>query len=183
MNRQGELLPVEGIQRLPPKRARSEAPTVIEAPRYAAPAYRVMLVREAPGTYEGRLVIDSPAVAADAVGDVLGGLAQERFVALLLNTKSRLLGIANVSEGSMTSVAVDPRVVFTACLLSGATRLLVAHNHPSGDCTPSREDLSLTRQLAQAGRIMGVPLLDHVIIGGDAFVSLHDHHPDLFTSR
>ena len=80
----------------------------------------------------------------------------------------------------MSAVPVDPCVVFTACLLSGATRLIVAHNHPSGDCTPSSDDLSLTRQLAQAGRIMGVPLLDHVIIGGDRHLSIHERYPELF---
>jgi DNA repair protein RadC len=158
----------------------SDASPLQEAPRYHAPALRLMLVREAPGAYRRRLSISSSDEAAAAVRDVLGSLAQERFVILLLDAKCRLLSIANVSEGSITSVPVDPRLVFSAALLGGAVQILAAHNHPSGNPEPSEADRHLTRKLAEAGKLLGIRLLDHIVIAGAEHVSLSDTDPGLF---
>jgi DNA repair protein RadC len=148
--------------------------------RYHTPALRLMLVREAPGAFRQRPVIRDASAAAAVVQDALGRLAQERFVVLLLDVKNRLLGVVNVSEGDRASCVADPKIIFAAALLAGATRFLALHNHPSGDATPSPEDRKLTRHLAEAGRIMAIPLIDHIVIAGSEYVSLNDLDPTLF---
>ncbi|MEM7306039.1 MAG: DNA repair protein RadC [Planctomycetota bacterium] len=109
-----------------------------------------------------------------AVAAELRGLQRERFLALLLDGKHRLKRIDRVSEGTLTSSLVHPREVFRAAVREAAAAVVVAHNHPSGDPEPSREDLEVTRRLADAGRLLGIPLLDHVVVGQGCFVSLRD---------
>jgi DNA repair protein RadC len=121
----------------------------------------------------------SPAHSAAAVAECLRPLLEsepvERFVALLLNGKHRVMGLADVSRGTLTSSLVHPREVFGPALRAHAAALIVAHNHPSGDPEPSLEDLDVTRRLRDAGRILGVPLLDHLVIGaGGSFQSLRE---------
>ena len=100
---------------------------------------------------------------------------QERFVALLLNGKHRVMGFAEVSRGTLTASLVHPREVFAPALREHAAAIIVAHNHPSGDPEPSLEDIEVTRRLHEAGRILGVPLLDHIIVGeGGSFTSLRE---------
>jgi DNA repair protein RadC len=102
------------------------------AARYHAPALRLTLVREAPGAYRQRPIIRTPEAAAAAVQDVLGALLHERFVVLLLDARGRLLGVANVSDGSMVACPVDVRLLYATILVAGAARVIVAHSHPSG---------------------------------------------------
>ncbi len=148
--------------------------------RYHAPALRLTLVREAPGAYRQRPIIRTPEAAAAAVQDVLGSLLHERVVVLLLDARGRLRGVANVSDGSMTACPVDVRLLFAAILVAGAARAIVAHSHPSGDPSPSPEDRNLTRRLVEAGQLLGVPVDDHVIIGGAEHHSLRSSDPGLF---
>jgi len=99
----------------------------------------------------------------------------ERFVALLLNGKHRVMGFAEVSRGTLTASLVHPREVFAPALRELAAALIVAHNHPSGDPEPSQEDLEVTKRLHEAGQILGVPLLDHIIVGEKgSFTSLRE---------
>jgi DNA repair protein RadC len=98
---------------------------------------------------------------------------KEHFIALHLDAKNRILCIDKVSVGTMTTSIIHPREVFKTALLSSAASLLLIHNHPSGDPTPSREDILITEKLKGAGEIMGIALLDHVIIG-DGYVSLKE---------
>lgn len=101
-------------------------------------------------------------------------LEREHFKVLVLNVKNRLIKAIDISVGSLSSSIVHPREVFkVAVRLSGAS-VIVAHNHPSGDPTPSMEDILLTRRLAKAGEILGIDLLDHVILGDGVFVSLKE---------
>jgi DNA repair protein RadC len=93
---------------------------------------------------------------------------------LLLDGKHRLVRRQRVSEGTLTSSLVHPREVFGPAVREAAAAVIVAHNHPSGDPEPSGEDLAVTRRLIEAGRILGVPVLDHVVIGDGAFVSIRD---------
>nr|WP_320049075.1 DNA repair protein RadC [uncultured Desulfuromonas sp.] len=97
---------------------------------------------------------------------------KEVFIALLLDAKNRLLKDVRISEGSLTASIVHPREVFTAVVRESAAGVLFVHNHPSGDPTPSREDISITSRLKTAGDVLGVRVLDHVIIGHDSYVSL-----------
>lgn len=99
---------------------------------------------------------------------------RERFIALLLDSKNRLLREVGISEGSLTASIVHPREVFVPIVRESAAAVLFVHNHPSGDPAPSREDLDITRRLKEAGDLMGVRVLDHIIIGSESYVSLAD---------
>ena len=92
-------------------------------------------------------------------------LAQEAFIVLTLNTKNRALGTHLISIGTLNSSLVHPREVFRVAIMDNANTMILAHNHPSGDPTPSAEDIKITRQLVGAGEVMGIKVLDHVILG------------------
>lgn len=98
-------------------------------------------------------------------------LRQEVFSALLLDARQRLIREVEVSRGSLNQSLVHPREVFAPALRESAAAILVVHNHPSGDPRPSREDHEVTRRLRRAGEILGVPLLDHVVLGAEGYTS------------
>ena len=99
---------------------------------------------------------------------------KEVFVALLLDSKNRLIREVQISEGSLNASIVHPREVFAPVLRESASAVLFVHNHPSGDPTPSREDIEITERLKQVGELMGVRVLDHIIVGNGEYVSLAD---------
>lgn len=101
-------------------------------------------------------------------------LERERFAVLLLDGKHRLQRIELVSEGTLTSSLVHPREVFCAAVREAAAAIICVHNHPSGDPEPSREDLDVTRRLIRAGRLLGIPLVDHVVVGATKYCSLRE---------
>jgi DNA repair protein RadC len=117
-------------------------------------------------------IIDDPAVAAAALSHDLMWQAQERFAVLLLDVKHRLLGTRVITIGTATETLAHPRDIFREVLKSGATRVIVAHNHPSGNTDPSPEDLALTQQLLAGAALLGIPILDHLILGNGTFTSL-----------
>lgn len=119
-----------------------------------------------------RTVIDDPSVAAAALSSDLMWQAQERFAVLLLDVKHRLIGTQIITIGTATETLASPRDIFREVLRQGATRVIVAHNHPSGSLEPSSEDITLTRQLLEGAQLLGVPLLDHLILGHGEFRSL-----------
>ena len=100
-------------------------------------------------------------------------LAQEVFVVITLNAKNRVIQKHLVSIGTVNSALVHPRECYRTAILDGASAVILAHNHPSGDPTPSSEDIKITRQLIQAGGVMGIKVLDHVIVG-DTALSLRE---------
>lgn len=99
----------------------------------------------------------------------------EQFVALLLDGKNRIITRAVISEGSLNQSIVHPREVFNAAVRQSAAAMILLHNHPTGDPTPSPEDLEVTRRLCEAGQLMGIRVLDHIIIGENEFYSFADH--------
>lgn len=99
---------------------------------------------------------------------------QERILLLLLNTKSRLIGESEVSKGTVNASIISPRELFVEALQKNAVSIILLHNHPSGDPEPSREDVLVTRRVLEAGRMIGVELLDHIIIGDNCYVSLKE---------
>ncbi|MEK6710390.1 MAG: DNA repair protein RadC [Nitrospinota bacterium] len=105
------------------------------------------------------------------LGPAMSALPHEEFRLLLLDTKHRLNRELTISRGTLAGTAVDPREVFSAALRERAAAVVCAHNHPSGDPAPSPEDRALTARLRQSGQLVGVPLLDHVIVGRGAFFS------------
>ena len=99
----------------------------------------------------------------------------EHFMLVLLNTKNRVIGLKQISEGSLNSSVVHPREVFAPAVAQHAAAILVGHNHPSGDPEPSREDKELTAVLVKTGNILGIPLIDHIIIGDGIYYSFKEH--------
>lgn len=113
--------------------------------------------------------------AADLVPHLQGlltGCTKEVFLVVLLDAKNRPLRTERISEGCLTWSVVHPREVFGPAVREGAGAIVVAHNHPSGDPRPSRQDLAVTERLVRVGETLGIPLLDHVVLGHEAFVSL-----------
>jgi len=94
------------------------------------------------------------------------------FVVMLLDQKNQVIGLHTVSIGSLTASIVAPREVFKVAISRIVPNILIAHNHPSGDCQPSREDRAITTRLVEAGRLLGISVLDHVIIGGEGRYSV-----------
>jgi DNA repair protein RadC len=121
-----------------------------------------------------RVRIDNAAAVQRELAAEVRGLERETFYALLLDGKHHLKRREVVSVGSLTSSLVHPREVFRTAVAGGAAALVCAHNHPSGDPEPSAEDLEVTRRLVQAGRLLGIALLDHVIVGDGRYVSLRE---------
>ncbi len=115
--------------------------------------------------------ISSPADVIGVVGPALRDLAVEEFRLLALDTRSRLLREVTITRGLLDSSLVHPREVFRAAIAEAAAGIILVHNHPSGDPTPSAEDRAVTRQLVAAGQLLDLPVYDHVIIAGDRFVS------------
>src|SRR5437868_6725411 len=111
--------------------------------------------------------VSSPGDAAHMARQLLADLPVEKAIALHLDTRRRLIGVHTISTGTLDTSLVHPRDVFMAALMSDAKSVIVAHNHPSGDPTPSRDDLELTNRLAAAGDLMGVPLDDSLVIGDE----------------
>lgn len=125
-------------------------------------------------TREERYVIRSPKDAAMYVMEEMRYLKKEHFVCLFLNTKNQVLIKETVFVGSLNASIVHPREVFHSAVRHSAASIVAIHNHPSGDPAPSQEDIQVTRRLMQAGELMGIELLDHVIIGDDCFTSLKE---------
>ena len=122
-----------------------------------------MAVRE---SIEGTMLVTPDAV--EGFLKDLKELAQEVFVIVSLNSKNRAIQRHLVSIGTVNSTLVHPREVFRPAILDGASAVIVGHNHPSGDQTPSAEDIKITKQLVGAGEIVGIKVLDHIIIGNKA---------------
>jgi len=122
-------------------------------------------------TGQPRPVIKSPGDAAGLVMEEMRHLDREHFRALLLNTRNQVIANDEVSIGTLNTSSVHPRELFRNAIKRSAASLVLVHNHPSGDATPSKEDLDVTRRLSEAGKIIGIEVLDHIIIGDNKFTS------------
>lgn len=130
---------------------------------YKVPSYKVQLVRE--GETAVNEIVKSPDDMAALFQKYLNGADRENMVAAFLDRKGNLLGINTVSIGGLFSSIVHPREVFKPACIIGAASIIICHNHPSGDTAPSKDDIDITRRLVEAGNIMGIEVIDHVIIG------------------
>jgi DNA repair protein RadC len=124
--------------------------------------------------FNDRYVIRSPEDGAKYLMNDMRFLSQEHFVCLYLNTKNQIIHKQTVFIGSLNASIVHPREVFREALKRSAASVIAAHNHPSGDPAPSREDIEVTKRLVECGKIIGIDLLDHLIIGENKFVSLKE---------
>jgi DNA repair protein RadC len=142
-------------------------PAAAPAKTYRAPVYRVTLVRDGSVTAEAtRETADSPAVVAELVRKLIGDSPQEHLVAICVDARSKVIGVSEVSRGTLSASLVHPRETLRTAILLNAAAFIVAHNHPSGDCNPSPDDRDTTRRLVRAGELMGIPCCDHIILAG-----------------
>ncbi|HVB10583.1 MAG TPA: DNA repair protein RadC [Bacillota bacterium] len=153
------------------------APALVGIPGVgAAKAARVAaaleLGRRAGRGRPDRPQLKTPADVVAAAADLLHDADRERLVVLSADTKHRLLGCDVVSIGTLDGSPAHPREVFKSAIRRNAAAIALVHNHPSGDPTPSPEDRAVTRRMHQAGKLLGIPLLDHVVVGDTRYVSL-----------
>jgi DNA repair protein RadC len=137
---------------------------------------RVLYVTRAVSTpvHDGT-TIATPPVAAALLASVIGDEPIEVFGILCLTTRHTLICYHEVARGTLDRAIVEPREVLKAALLSNAASVVVGHNHPSGDPAPSAEDRELTRRLMEAGTLVGIDLLDHIIVGNGRHYSFREH--------
>ena len=153
--------------------------TLLEALRSNLSLLGELAVRYQVETYPERPGGDLPAISCP--GDVrrllapeMASLAQEQLRVLLLNTKNIVVGQRVIYQGNVNSSIVRPAEVLRPAVMEAVPAIILSHNHPSGDPTPSPEDVAITREIAKASKLLGIDLLDHVVIGGDRAVSLKD---------
>ena len=137
---------------------------------------RIVLVKEKVGRYELPRKTNSPEQAYNAIKTITNVQeeAQEVFGVLILNTKNKIVAVHEISRGTLNSSMVHPREVFKPAVLHNASAIICFHNHPSGDPEPSRDDIEVTKRLVEAGKIMGIEVFDHIIVGDDRYVSLKE---------
>ena len=119
-----------------------------------------------------RVQVRAPEDVAAVFGPLMRDLKQEIFKVVLLNTANIIIGDYTTSRGGLAASIVEPRAVFRQAILENAAAVICLHNHPSGNPEPSREDIRITRQLVEAGKLMGIPVHDHLIIAGSEYTSL-----------
>ena len=127
------------------------------------------------GNTEDKVTLKSPEDAYNFMRGKLEHLEIEQFHVIGLNTKNSVVFEEMVSQGSINASIVTPRETFNLLIRRHCAGAIVAHNHPSGDCTPSKEDIDLTDALVNSGKIIGIPVLDHVIIGHNEYYSFKEH--------
>jgi len=141
--------------------------------KYKGIMCRVYLVRENPDS-EIISVSDSSA-AYELVKEELVNSDRERFLSIMLTIKNHLIGVETVSIGSITASTISTRDVFKSAILSNAVSVILCHNHPSGILTPSDNDIELTKHLIEAGELLGIKVLDHLIISDQGYRSLRGY--------
>jgi DNA repair protein RadC len=133
----------------------------------------IKLVKESSMFYKGRS-IRSPQDGFELAKQYLGNVDREYFVVATLDTKNQPTSITTCHIGSLNSSIVSVREVFKTAILKNSSSIMCFHNHPSGNPEPSREDIEVTRRLVEAGKVIGIDVLDHIIVGDDSFVSLKE---------
>ena len=133
----------------------------------------IKMVKESSFLYQIRQIL-SPSDAYEMIKEQLEELDREQFIIACLNTKNEPTNISVVTVGTLNKAIVHPREVFKTAILSNAASIMAFHNHPSGNAEPSQQDLQLTTRLYEAGELLGIKLLDHLIIGDGSFTSLKE---------
>ena len=136
--------------------------------------YTVQLIKEESHKYEIDKILDQPKEVIKFLREVvkIQENAEEVLILIALDTKNRTIGFFEVSRGSINSAVLNPREIFKRALLCNAKSIILAHNHPSGSAEPSKEDIALTKRAFEAGKIIDINLLDHIIIGDPDSTSL-----------
>lgn len=121
-----------------------------------------------------RVDLSSPRSVFEYLAPRLSHLDHEQFMVILLNAKNHVIDVECVSVGTLTASLVHPREIFKSAIRRSAHAIVLAHNHPSGDPTPSREDREVTQRLIQAGKLLGIEVLDHLVVGDGRYVSFRE---------
>lgn len=135
---------------------------------------RIQMVKERNEYYDFK-AIRSPEDAYKILREFIGEADREMFVVACLNNKNEIANLSVVHMGSLNASIVHPREVFKTAILSNSASIICAHNHPSGHPEPSREDIEVTKRLAEAGKLLGIELLDHIIVGDEKYYSMKEH--------
>lgn len=138
------------------------------------PLYKLVLVKEETSPLYGKSKLDTSKEVYKLLQPLMVGIPHEEFLSVHLDAKHHPIGWVRVSVGSLTLAIVHPREVFKAACIANSAAIILAHNHPSGDPTPSQEDRLLTTRLKQCGELLGIPVLDHLIFGETSYVSFAD---------
>ena len=136
------------------------------------PLYSTRLVRETEFTYPTRFQVTEPSEVATILQDYFRDKDREEFLIVLLDTADTVTGLSQISVGGLSSSVVEPRQIFKTAILANAAAIILAHQHPSGNPEPSREDIMTTEKLVDAGEIMEIPVHDHLIITESDYTSL-----------
>ena len=134
----------------------------------------LVMVKEKTLQYQYGERVDSPKVLADIFTKFIGDSDREILALISLNVKNKINAINIVSIGSLNSSIVHPREVFTEAIKNSSASIIICHNHPSGDPTPSNEDINITYRIRDCGKLLGIELVDHIIIGEGTYVSLKE---------
>lgn len=136
--------------------------------------YKIQLVKES-NYIADRKIIRSPNDCFELMKVICGTCVTEQFNIIMLSTKNHVLGISTISTGTLNTSIVHPREIFQVALLQGmVASIILVHNHPSGDANPSQEDLALTKKLVEAGKVLDIPVIDHIIVGDNTYASLKE---------
>jgi len=141
---------------------------------WRVPRYQVALVRDGSAKWETYPRFANSREIFLALKEEMASYDREKFFVFTLDCKNKLIGCHEVSTGSLSDSIVHPREVYKAAILNSAASIILVHNHPSGDCAPSKEDRDCTNRLVKAGQILGIRVLDHIVIGLEDYFSFCD---------
>jgi DNA repair protein RadC len=142
--------------------------------KYGGIRCRVCLVKE--GDADENISLCNADQIHALVKDELVSADREIMLSLLLTIKNHLIGVETVAIGSLNSTSLVPREIFKGAILANAAAIVLCHNHPSGGLTPSKEDIRLTKEMIEAGKLLGIQVLDHLIVSSQGYVTIKDHH-------
>lgn len=136
------------------------------------PLVRLSMIKEKEVPYTAE-IINEPEKVAELAGTILKDADREYLLVLSVDSKCRPLAVEIVSIGTVNATLAEAREIFKHAILTGAAGIIIVHNHISGDCTPSKEDEEMTRRISESGKLLSIPVRDHVIIG-DGYFSFHE---------
>ena len=135
---------------------------------------RVYMVKE--GDAEEEISLCNADNIHELVKEELVSADREIMLSVLLTCKNHLIGVETVAIGSLNSTSLVPREIFKGAILANAASIVLCHNHPSGGLTPSNEDIKLTKEMIEAGKLLGIQVLDHLIVSSKGYVTIRDYH-------
>jgi DNA repair protein RadC len=152
---------------------------------YSVPVYKIRLLKDGNVSTE-RKQIRSPQDAIGVIAVMLADLDTEHLIAVMLDSNNKVIGVHTVATGGLNACHIRIADVFKAAILSNAASIILSHNHPSGDPTPSPEDIKLTQHVVKAGKLLDIDILDHIIFAdndGQRTISLKGRHPEAFDTN